>query len=1053
MSVVTPLNASRAERHDRVRASAVQRRLWMAQQLAQGAALSVPLIVKLSGALDVHALRASVRSVCARHDALKIRLFEHDGDVYQEVVSERIVELIETQVPPDELPERIQEELDRPFDLAADLLARAHLWKLGTDLHVLCINVHHAVIDGWSLGVLARELMLAYQANAAKQTLPLPRPSRRYMEYTAAMNSADHGTDLQYWVQQLANAPAFLDFPVDFPRPLEPTMRGAQHPVTISPAQFERLRKFCSGNRCTLSSVLLATYALLLHRYTGQRDLLIGVPCAGRVGTELENVVGCFINTVAVRSEDDPTLTFLEWVRRIQSATLSALEHQAAPFDTVVEELNPQRCEGRAPLIQTLFTLQNELMPVVRMHGLTLEPVSWQRSRAQHEMALCLESHDGRIQGYLEYASELFAPQTAQRLCGHYVALLDRCVTAANSKLLNLSSYTSEEYHQWITLWNDTSRTYNGASSVGAAFKSVTERLPDRLAAASGAERISYRDLDRWSDQVAARFAESSPRGAIAAVCLPAGLTLAAVMLGIFKAGLVYMPVDESWPDERMATVLRAVDVHVVVGSESYIDRVRPLSRLQYDAADLMPSSGASSGSVVRDLDGRQPAYLLFTSGSTGAPKAVLVSHASLLNYASAQNELLGLSHEDVLLQQAANTFDVFFEETIPAWLVGAQVIFRQQHGPLLTARDIFEFVRAHDVTCINMVTAHWHALVQGMREAQLRPPTSLRWVIIGGEAVQADKLESWRATNIPLLHLYGQTEACCDSVAYVYRNGVARACVALPVGRPIANTQVYVLDAWMNPVPVGSYGEIFIGGAGLAIGYPGRARETAQKFVPDPFSAEPGQRLCRTGDLGRINVAGELEFAGRADSQAKIRGYRIEPGEIEAAIARHPNVKDVVVTLHGQAGDQHLVAYCVPGDGQPLSSREMRGWLSGLLPKHCVPAFITWIDAIPMNANGKIDRRMLPPPVVERAVVEPRNALEATLHDIWCECLSRESLSVDDEFMEIGGHSLSMARIASRIEQTLGVAVALQDLFGAQTIEQQARLLLSYRGSESSGR
>ena len=1053
MSFVTPLDVLGEQGRDRVRASAVQRRLWTAQQLAQGAALSVPLIVKLAGTLDVHALRASVRFVCERHEALKIRIFEHACEVYQEVVGGRTVELIETRVPPAELQRRVQEELDRPFDLAEDTLVRARLWQLGADQHVLCINVHHAAIDGWSLGLLARELMSAYQAHAANQTPRLPKASRPYLECSAALSSADHGADLQYWLQQLANAPAFIDFPIDYSRPVSPTMRGAQQPVAISAAQIERLRKFCSANRCTLSSVLLATYALLLHRYTGQREILIGVPCAGRASTELENVVGCFINLVAVRSEDPSTLTFVEWVRRIQGTAMAALEHQAAPFDTVVERLDPERCEGRAPLIQTLFTLQNELMPVVRMPGLTLEPVAWQRSRAQHEMALCLESHAGNIQGYLEYAVELFAPETAQRLCAHYLALLERCVTAPDTKLLHLSSYTSEEYRQWIELWNDTSRTYGCASNLGASFKSAAERYPDRLAAASGAETISYRELDRWSDQLAGRFADSFPRGAIAAVCLPAGLSLAAVMLGIFKAGLIYMPMDESWPDERMAAVLRAVDVHVVVASESSIERMRPLSRLQWNVADLMPTSGSSGGSAARDLAGGQPAYLLFTSGSTGAPKGVLVSHASLLNYANAQNELLGLTHEDVLLQQAANTFDVFFEETIPAWLAGAQVVFREQHGPLVTARDIFEFVAVHEITCLNMVTAHWHALVQGMREARLQPPQSLRWVVIGGEAVQADKLASWRATNIPLLHLYGQTEACCDSVAYIYRGSAPRSCVALPLGRPIGNTQVYVLDAWMNPVPVGSYGEIFIGGAGVAMGYPGRAREAAQKFVPNPFSDVPGSRLCRTGDLGRINVAGELEFAGRADSQAKIRGYRIEPGEIEAAIATHPSVKDVVVTLHGEAGDQHLVAYCVSRDDRPPSSREMRAWLAELLPKHCVPGFITWIDAIPTNANGKIDRRRLPPPLVEREILEPRNALEATLHDIWCECLSRESLSVDDEFMEIGGHSLSMARIAGRIEQTLGVTVALQDLFGAQTIEQQARLLLSYRGGESSGR
>jgi Fe(II)/alpha-ketoglutarate-dependent arginine beta-hydroxylase len=672
----------------------------------------------------------------------------------------------------------------------------------------------------------------------------------------------------------------------------------------------------------------------------------------------------------------------------------------------------------------------------------------WQRSRTQHEMTLCLESHDGRIHGYLEYASELFSAQTAHRLCSHYVALLDKCVVAADTKLLHLSSYTHEEYRQWIGLWNDTSRTYVCGASVGEVFKSTAKRYPERPAATSGTDTISYRDLDHWSDQIAARFADSFQRGSIAAVALPPGLKLAAVMLGLFKAGLIYLPLDEGWPEERVAAVLRAVDVHVVVGSASYIERVRPFSRLQWSVADVMPSTCASNKTVVPGVDGRQPAYLLFTSGSTGAPKGVLVSHASLVNYASGQNELLGLNQEDVMLQQAAITFDVFFEEVIAAWLAGAKVVFREQDGPLLTARDIFQFVAVHGITCINMVTAHWHALVQGMREAQLPPPPSLRWVIIGGEAVQADKIDAWRATNIPLLHLYGQTEACCDSVAYVHRGRDARSCATLPIGRPMGNTQVYILDAWMNPAPIGSYGEIFIGGAGVAIGYPGRARDTAQKFVPDPFCAEPGRRLCRTGDLGRINVAGELEFAGRADSQAKIRGYRIEPGEIEAAIATHPNVKDVVVALQGPVGDQHLVAYCVAGDGPSESSRKMRDWLSELLPKHCVPAFIMWIDAIPMNANGKVDRRMLPPPRVERDIIEPRNALEATLHDIWCECLSRESLSVDDEFMDVGGHSLSMARIASRIERTLGLAVPLQDLFGAQTIERQAQLLLSYQSS-----
>jgi amino acid adenylation domain-containing protein len=1037
-SVVTLLPASRA-----------QQRFWLSQQLSgDGSQFNLPLLLRLTGELQLAALQQAVDTVVSRHQVLQCQLFEQQGQIYQRWCPERRCEIRQLQLSEAELAGWIDHELMQSLDLTTDMLIRVCLLQLAEQDYVLLINVHHAVADGWSMGNLCRELVSCYQAAISGQQLDLPELLLQYADICE--DYQDQTVALDYWRQQLAGCPVMLDLPCDYPRSGQKNLLCAKAAVSFSPELVHKLQQFCREQQVTPFNVLLAAYYWLLSRFTGENDLLVGVPVAGRLQPETEPLIGCFINNLVLRNQVNTTENFLNWVSQVQHNSFAAQAHQSLSFDVLLEKLNPPRIPGRSPLFQTMFVLQHELMPAARLASLQIEPLEWQRRFAPYELSLCLELHQGRLNGYFEYASTLFAENTMAGLAEHYLALLEQALDAPDQPLNQLSCFSVRQYQQWLEVWNRTDAVRIVEGTVTGLLEQQLPQHHHLIAVTASGGQLTYAQLMDWSARVAVALRQVHQPGEVIAVSLPRGLELAVSMLGIMRAGLVYLPLDPQLPRQRTDKMLAKASVRTLIcPPERTAEFSRPGLQL-LNPGWISQCRNDNANICLPPLSSQDPCYLIFTSGSTGEPKGTLISHQNLLNYCYGQNSILGLHSADVMLQQAAIGFDVFFEEVIAAWLAGAELVFRPEGQALIRARELLAFVRQHRISCINLTTAHWHTLVQEISELNLALPDSLRWVLIGGEAVQPDKLAYWNHLNVPLLHLYGQTEVCCDSTAYVFVPGQASNKLTLPIGRPIANTQVYLLDADMQPVPVGAYGEIYIGGAGVALGYLDEPELTATKFVPNPFHPELSNRLCRTGDRGRINCEGELEFAGRFDHQVKIRGYRIELSEIESCIIGHPAVQDLVVTTSDGSAGQQLIAYCVKNTDldEDQLTEQLRCKLSAELPAYAIPACFIYLPQIPLNLNGKVDRKQLPAPDPSRLrqhklIQRPATELEACICQIWSDCLQLSEISTTDNFFELGGHSLILTQLASRIEQQTGTVLVLSDLFEAQTVQAQAALVL----------
>ena len=1032
-------------------ASAAQQRFWLAQKISNdGSVFNIPLALKLTGQLDKQALAQSIEAIYQRHDVLRSKLFEQGSVIYQQVMNARNLVVNYQSMNESQLQCWIEQQLAHSFDLSEDVLISASIVELGEQQYVLFINMHHAVSDGWSLGNFARELLAFYTAKSNGKLADVPPLPCQYGDYSALNHNLDMSEDINYWRTHLADAPVCVELSTDFPRKLNQSLQCHVHSLALSDDLTKRLSIFCKQHRLTQFNVLFAIYNLMLSKYTGEHDLLIGVPVSGRGEAEIENLIGCFINNLVMRNNVNPRMTFEQLVNNIQQNTLSAFKHQHVSFDTLVEKLNPPRVEVRQPFFQTMFVLQNEMMPAASLPNLDIESLEWTRRYTQYELTLRLEVQQGNIQGYIEYASELFSEQTIKRLGSLFITLLDQALTNPQAMLYQYDIFDNESYNYWIKEWNNSENETPVELSTGQVFSQVVAKFGQRPAVTSGNQTLSYKELDVWADSIAQYLGTNWQPQQVVGVCLSRSLYLAASLLGVLKAGLVYLPLDPQQPPERIKKMIAQANVQGVITCDEFADRfnglnVQVIGTLILEHLQEQPIIDY----VPRKVSSIDPAYLIFTSGSTGEPKGTLVSHSNLVNYAFAQNERLALNERDVLLQLAAIGFDVFFEEVMGAWFAGSQLVFRNEHDLLIRAVDMLAFVELHAISCINLTTAHWHTIVQEMKDANLTPPESLRWVIIGGEAVQPDKLAYWKTLNIPLFHLYGQTEVCCDSTSYTYDPAISDVTSLLPIGTAIANSQVYVLDDFLRPVPIGSYGEIYIGGAGVAIGYIGAAKLTAEKFIPDPFSNKPGSRLCRTGDRGRINFQGQLEFAGRIDSQVKIRGYRIELAEIEAVLSKHTSIDDVVVSVVLTENDKQLVAYYVTEQKDENLVQTLRNHIKSMLPSYNVPAYFVCLERIPLNVNGKVDRKILPVPDIthlsaSKDVVAPQNELEQNIHDIWSEYLDLDTVSTDGNFFDLGGHSLTMSRIAGRLEQLTGLTIQLSQLFDEQTIQEQAQLILN---------
>jgi amino acid adenylation domain-containing protein len=1037
--------------------SYAQERLWFLEQLQPGtAAYNMPAALRLRGPLDVGALGQSLGEIVRRHEALRTTFVAVEGRPFQVIAEPRAVGLpvIDLAGLPEtereaEAERLAGEEAQRPFDLARDLLLRARLLRLDEREHVLLLTLHHIACDAWSVGVLSREVAELYEAFSRGQPSCLPELPLQYADFAAWQRAWLQGetlaTQLGYWKRRLAGVPPALELPTDRPRPAVPSSRGGRHPFTFPRELGESLQALGRREGGTLFMTLLGAFQVLLSRYTGSDDIVVGSPVAGRSERETERLIGLFVNTLVLRTDLSGDPTFRELLGRVREVCLDAHAHQDLPFEKLVEELQPERDPSRTPLFQVMFTLQNAPRAALSMAGLEVSGMAVDRATAKFDLSLSMGETERGLQGTLAYSAGLFDAATIARLARHYRTLLEGVVADPERRLSELPLLTEEERQQILVEWNATASDYPRERCVHELFEAQVERTPEAVAVACEGQHLTYRELNWRANQLAHHLRRLGVGPEVpVGICVERSLEMLVGLLGILKAGGAYVPLDPTCPLERLAFVLNDTRVPLLLTQERLVSRLPAhavqVVRLDADwgAIGQAPATNRSS-----DLRPDNLAYVIYTSGSTGQPNGVAVEHRSLVNYLTWVQEHLFDPNMQSLPTATNLTFDASLKQVFGPLLSGGAVWVISDDLAADPAA-LLQAITMRAPAGLNCVPSVWQAILDTIRSGRSRGPSSLEHLFLGGEQLSRELVDRSLAelAQLRIWNLYGPTEATANATAGRIIPGEA-----VTIGRPIANTRIYILDQRLQPVPVGVPGELHIGGACLARGYLNCPKLTAERFIPDSFGGEPGGRLYRTGDLARYRPDGQIEFLGRLDDQVKVRGYRIELGEIEAALVGHPGVREaVVVAGEDEFGDNRLLAYIVSGESAPTAS-EARAFLREKLPEYMLPSAFVPLETLPRTPNGKPDRRALltqdrARPGIEEAFVTPRTRVEELLASIWAEVLGVERVGIQEDFFDLGGHSLLAVRLFARIEQELGTSLPLSSLFQGPTIEHLARLI-----------
>jgi amino acid adenylation domain-containing protein len=1041
--------------------SFAQRRLWFLDRLAPGgAAYNVATALRLVGPLRPEALRSALATVVSRHEVLRTVFVEADGEPRQRIHPPQGVPLpvidLGSLAAPDREREALrlaQDEARRPFDLARGPLLRTGLLRLSEEEHLLVLALHHIVADGWSLGVLAREVSALHAAPAPS----LPELPVQYADFAVwqrrVLTEEAVEADLAYWTRQLAGAPAVLALPLDRPRPPVATLRGGRRPVALGRGDWDEALRLARAAGATPFMVLLAAFQALLARWAGQEDVVVGTPVAGRRLPELEGLIGCFVNNLVLRTGLEGVPTFGELVARCRATVLAAHAHQDLPFERLVEALEPERQLAHAPLFQVMLAFLDEPPEAsLRLPGVQTQGLQLDRGAAQLDLTLALAAGPAGVEGALEHNRDLFDATTAERLLAQFRTLFAAASAGPETPLSDLPLLSPGERHQILSEWNDTRRTWEtGAATLHGLVAAQVARTPEAVAVEGDGEALTYRELAERANRLAhhLRRLGVGPEARVG-ICLERSPDMVVAFLAALTAGGAYVPLDPGDPRERLARMLEDAGLTVLVSHSRLSGRLPetgcPAVLLDAGRDSIAAESPASLEVAV---DPEELAYVIFTSGSTGRPKGAMNSHAGIVNRLLWMQETYRLEANDRVLQKTPVSFDVSVWELFWPLIAGARVVLARPGGQG-DPRYLGRLLAERGITTLHFVPSMLRAFLEGAGAAAC---ATVRRVIASGEALSPDLRD--RALDFfataDLENLYGPTEAAVDVTRWACRRGAAER--GVPIGRPIANTSIHLLDRALRPVPVGVAGELWIGGRGVGRGYLGRPELTAERFAPDPFG-EPGARLYRTGDLARRLPGGEVDFLGRADQQVKVRGFRIELGEVEAALLAVPGVREAAVTARDVApGDVRLVAYVAPGE----AAAGLAAALRLLLPEPMVPSLFVPLPALPLTPSGKVDRRALPQPAAgslgpAREWEPPRGEVEELLATVWSELLEVPRVGRGDGFFDLGGHSLLATRLVSRVAALFGVEVPLPQVFAAPTLAGLAERIAAARtaGTES---
>ncbi|SHM78877.1 amino acid adenylation domain-containing protein [Duganella sacchari] len=1046
-----------ADRNQALPLSYAQQRLWVLDQFTAGtASYNVPFVLTLRGQLDVKALQRTLNEVVRRHEALRTTFHAEDGIPVQRVTASVTLPLVQTDLSDLPRSEReahaawmAQDMAQAPFDLATGPLIRASIVRMGESEHRFMLTMHHIVSDGWSVGVLVGELAALYSAYTQGLPSPLAPLSIQYADFAQWQRNWLIGPVLDaqrsYWRDYLSGAPAILTLPTDRPRPPVQTYRGAVHYFHLPASVATGLQALGRETGTTLFMSLAAAFNIVLSRYSGQDDICLGTSIANRNRADIEPLIGFFVNTLVLRTRIDRSMRFRTLLEGVRADSLAAYARQDLPFEYLVDDLHLERQRSHSPLFQVMLVVQNAPLGDLELAGLELEPLRAETASAKFDLTLGVGGEGDTLSASMEYSTDLFDESTIVRMAQHFTRLLESIVAAPDARIGDLDMLTPAERQLVLYGWNDSATRHTSGLPIHRQIEAQVARTPERTAVLCRGIRLSYSQLNARANRLAHRLhSHGVAPDTLVGVCMERSLEMVVAVLAVLKAGAAYVPLDPGYPEQRLSYMLDDARPAVLL-TQSHLPIARqalgvPVAFLDREDDAAYPDTNLPLQAVAQNL-----AYVIYTSGSTGKPKGTAVHQGGLLNLVNWFVKQFGIGAEDKILLFSSFSFDLTQKNLYAALISGGELhLPAEGYDPQGAAT----LIREQGITCINCAPSAFYPLLA-------HGPLPLRHVFLGGEPIRAELLlESFsHRTKVPAIHnTYGPTEA--SDVVSFHSWDMAQGSTVIPIGRPIANTQLYILDQDMQPVPPGAAGELHIGGDGVGRGYRQRPALTAEKFVPDPFGTSAGARLYKTGDLARFLPDGAIEYLGRIDHQIKLRGFRIELGEIEAELGAIAGIGEMLVMLREDTpGDRRLVAYlCGPAvPDAPM----LRATLLRSLPDYMVPAHFVVLEKMPLSPNGKIERRELPVPDAVSFVQEyvaPSTPVEKTIAAIWASVLKVGRIGVQDNFFELGGHSLMAVQVLSRITRETGVTLPIETIFAAQTVALLARELETRRPAPQDG-
>ena len=1056
-----------------------QQRFWFLDQLSPDNSFNnIPVALRIRGVLDLTALHRALKEIVRRHEILRARFVVDQGHPAQVIDSQYELPLpvedltnVSGAVQEEHISLWMSNEAHHAFDLSAGRLIRVRLLRLTQADQILLVTIHHIVADGWSMRIIGHELTRLYEAFTKGMDARLPPLSRQYRDVVLyqrhSLDSEVWKRQETYWRRQLETVPHVLELPSDRPRPAVQGQNGDRYGWSIPEDIGRRLHEIGCRHQASLFMTVLASFDVLLARYSGQSEFCVGTPVANRSQPECDSLIGCFVNTVALRVDLTGDPSFLELLAQVRKTVLEAQANQDLPFERLVDALHVPRCLSHTPLYQVMVTLEEEQPELCRLDGLNVCRMKTSTRTSVFDLTLELTAmKDGRLEAVWEYSTDLFTRETIARMAGHFQELLRQIVLNPDTCVSELPMLSQDERRQLLVEWNDTAASYPREACLHQLFETQARLTPDAVALICEGISYSYGALNKRANQLAHYLRRKGIAAeSRVALCMERSLEMVTAMLGILKAGASYVPMDPLYPRERLSFMIHDSGAQMLLTQQRFVEHVHcqrvPAIALDktWSALAAMPDINGLWCTVPENL-----AYVLYTSGTTGEPKGIEISHGALVNHSTAMAKHYGLQPTDRVLQFASISFDVAAEEYFPTWLAGASVVLRPNE-PVPEFSEFRRFIDDHGLTVLNLPTPYWAEWIEVCEQDGTVLPKSLRLVIVGSEKALPESLARWQrlaGERIAWCNSYGPTEATITASFFMpERPEDWTSASTVPIGRPIANVELYVLDSACRPVPIGVAGELYIGGVGLARGYSRQTDRTAEKFVPHCFSCEPGRRLYRTGDRARRRADGNVEFLGRYDAQIKVRGFRVEPADIECSVKQHPDVKDALVLqeVSGSAAgvrakEPRLVGYVVPRGETVTTGQDLRAFLAERLPGYMIPAEWIFLDAVPLTPRGKVDRQALRAHAGRIQKAEPPSAplqtdIERTIAEIWKAVLGVESVGRQDNFFDLGGHSLLLTKVLTQVRAISTRPLTMVDLFQYPTVQDLAAYLNDDRTSK----